>query len=53
VKARARDFVRLYEWLTHADLLIIKCDRREPPAVCRLGLATMVATAAEKSRAAP
>jgi hypothetical protein len=39
VKIRANGFQRLYDWLTGADMLIIRCDRREPLVVLPLRLA--------------
>jgi Holliday junction resolvase len=30
VKVRANGFQRLYDWLTGADLLIVRADRKEP-----------------------
>ena len=47
VKVRANGFQRLYDWLTGADLLILRADRREPLVVLPLRLAAEIAAAAE------
>jgi len=44
-KVRARAFGALYRWLSNADLLIIRADRREPLCVLPLWLAAEVAAA--------
>jgi Holliday junction resolvase len=51
VKIRANGFQRLYDWLTGADLLIVRCDRREPLVVIPLRLAAEVAAVAEGHKA--
>jgi hypothetical protein len=47
VKIRANGFQRLYDWLTGADMLIVRCDRREPLVVIPLKLAAEIAAKAE------
>jgi Holliday junction resolvase len=51
VKCRADGFTQLYDWLTGADLLIVKRDRDEPLVVLPMSLATEIAAAAERGRA--
>jgi Holliday junction resolvase len=50
VKARANGFGRLYGWLSGADLLVLKADRKEPLVVIPLRLAAEIAAVAEHSR---
>jgi hypothetical protein len=53
VKVRANGFQRLYDWLTSADLLIVRADRREPLVILPLKLAAEIAAKAEATRGAP
>jgi hypothetical protein len=47
VKCRGGGFRRLYDWLTGADLLILRADRHEPLVVIPLRLAAEIAAVAE------
>ena len=47
VKVQANGFQRLYDWLTGADPLILRADRREPLVVLPLKLAAEIAAVAE------
>jgi Holliday junction resolvase len=47
VKCRATGFSRLYAWLTDADFLVLKADRREPLVVLRLSEAIKLIKAIE------
>lgn len=57
-KSRARDFLRLYQWLEGSDALIVRADRRKPLVVLPLDRAldlldkAETATAAKLARAA-
>ena len=48
---RANSFRELYGWLNHADLLIVKSDRREPLVILRLKFAAEIAAIAEGRKA--
>ena len=50
VKIRADGFRELYNWLTGADLLVVRADRCEPLVVIPLRLGVEIATAAERGR---
>jgi hypothetical protein len=50
VKVRADGFRELYKWLSDADLLIVRADRREPLCVIPWKLAIEIAIAAERGR---
>jgi hypothetical protein len=47
VKIRANGFRRLYDWLSGADMLVVRADRHEPLLVVPLRFAMEVAAAAE------
>jgi Holliday junction resolvase len=49
-KSRGTGFSQLYEWLSGADLLIVRRDRSEPLVVVPLALAIEIAQAAERAR---
>jgi Holliday junction resolvase len=51
VKCRATGFRQLYGWLSGADFLVVKSDRREMLVVLPLRLAIEIARAAERGRA--
>jgi hypothetical protein len=53
VKARARGFSQIYEWLQDRDALIIRADRREPLVVVPWKLAIQIATVAESHSSLP
>jgi Holliday junction resolvase len=48
VKCRGAGFRSLYSWLSKADLLIVKADRRDPLAVLPLLLMVELMLAAER-----
>jgi hypothetical protein len=50
VKVRGVGFQQLYGWLTDVDLLIVKCDRREPLVVIPMRLAVEIAIVAESAK---
>jgi hypothetical protein len=50
VKCRGNGFVRLYDWLTGNDLLIVRADRKEPLVILPLRLAAEIAAVAEGHR---
>jgi hypothetical protein len=50
VKVRGNGFQRLYDWLTGADMLILRADRREPLVVIPLRLAAEIAAVAESHK---
>jgi Holliday junction resolvase len=50
VKARAKGFRQLYDWLVDRDILIVRADRSEPLVVLPLKLAAEIALAADKNR---
>jgi Holliday junction resolvase len=43
VKARAKGFKQLYDWLIDRDILIVRADRSEPLVVLPLKLAAEIA----------
>ena len=45
VKARARGFRELYNWLSERDFLIVKADRQEPLVVLPMSLTAEIAKA--------
>ena len=47
VKARAKGFRQLYDWLEGRDLLIVRADRSEPLVVIRVKLTAEIAAKAE------
>jgi hypothetical protein len=47
VKCRGDGFRQLYDWISGADLLIVKADRRAPLAVLPLALVVELMCAAE------
>ena len=47
VECRGNGFRQLYDWLSGADLLIVRADRSEPLVVLPFRLATEIAAAAE------
>jgi Holliday junction resolvase len=49
VKCRADGFKELYRWLSGADFLVVKSDRREPLVVLPIKLAAEIAAIAEKN----
>ena len=49
-KARGHGFQQLYNWLSGADLLIVRADRSEPLVVLSMKLAIEIAAAAERGR---
>ena len=53
IKIRSNGFRELYKWLSGADFLVIRADRREPFVVVRLALAIEIAMAAEQSKGIP
>jgi hypothetical protein len=50
IKIRSNGFRELYSWLTGADLLIVRADRREPLVVLPIRLEIEIAEAAERGR---
>jgi Holliday junction resolvase len=50
VKCRGDGFRELYAWLSSADFLVVKADRREPLVVVPLRFATEVAALTERSK---
>jgi Holliday junction resolvase hjc len=46
VKARAKGFRQLYDWLIDRDILIVRADRSEPLVVLPLKLAAEIAARA-------
>jgi Holliday junction resolvase len=46
VKARAKGFRQLYDWLVERDILIVRADRSEPLVVLPLKLAAEIAAKA-------
>jgi hypothetical protein len=46
VKARAKGFRQLYDWLTDRDILIVRADRSEPLVILPLKLAAEIAARA-------
>jgi Holliday junction resolvase len=52
VKCRANGFAQLYAWLTDADFLVVKADRREPLVVLRLSEAIKLIKTIEISASA-
>jgi Holliday junction resolvase len=51
-KSRARDFIRLYQWLDGSDALIVRADRRKPLVVLPLDRALDLLDKAETAMAA-
>jgi len=51
-KSRARDFIRIYDWLDGADALVIKADRKRPLVVLDLRRALAILSAIETLKAA-
>ena len=50
-KSRARDFLRLYQWLEGSDALIVRADRRKPLVVLPLDRALDLLDKAETAMA--
>jgi Holliday junction resolvase len=50
VKARAKGFRQLYDWLIDRDILIVRADRSEPLVVVPLKLAAEIALAADRNK---
>jgi hypothetical protein len=46
-KVRAKAFGQLYRWLSNADLLIVRANRREPLCILPMWLASEIAAVAE------
>jgi hypothetical protein len=53
VKVRGNGFRQLYDWLSNADVLIVKADRRDPLAVLPLPLLVELMLAAERGSKVP
>ena len=53
IKIRSNGFRELYKWLSGADLLVVRADRREPLVILTLRLAIEIARVAEQFKRIP